>query len=242
MKSFKEWFQLQESMSVYVQGHDYQSDINDLDDVANILKKRVLYPAWEKLDEGQQKKVQEAGSAHHGMIVPDGDYYGEGKNLLNFYIGGWPEEMVPKLVQGIKYFLDNMGIKYAPFETNTSGMYESKVVRISILKYETSKNSPALLNLSNDNATLIFRDLLKFPSEEGGFTDISPADLYRKIEELEKDMIDIHARDAYSSQRQGGAAFFAGGLSTEQITSRLEQIKQIAKWAMDNHYDQMYVL
>lgn len=242
MSRFKEWLHLNESMSVYVQGHDYQSDIHDLDDVANSLKKKVLYPAWDKLSEEQQEKVRKGGSTQHEMIVPDGDYYGDGKKLINFYTAGWPKEMVSGLVQGVKYFLDEMKIKYGPFKTDKSGMFDSEVVRIPILQFGTSKNSPALLNLSNANATLIFGDLLKFPQEESGFTNISPADLYRKIEELEKDMVDVHARDPYSSQKQGGAAFFSGGLSSEQITSRLEQIKQVAKWALDNHYDQMYVL
>lgn len=242
MNSFKDWLQI-ESMSVYVQGYDYQDDINDLDDVANSLKRKVLYPAWEKLSKEQQEMVEKGGSGQHSMIVPDGDYYADSKNqVINFYTAGWPHDMVPGLIQGIKYYLDEMRIKYGQFKIDDSGMFDSEVVRIPVLQYSTSKNSPALLNLSNDNAMVIFRDLLKFPEESGGFVDISPADLYRKIETLEKDMIDIHARDPYSSQQKGGATYISGGLSSEGIASRLEQLKQIAKWALDNHYDQMYVV
>ena len=98
-----------------------------------------------------------------------------------------------------------------------------------------------MLNLANANARLIFGELLGFPGDEGGYSDISPADLYRKIEELERHQLDIHARDAYTMKPKNGPTMMHGGLSSEDISSRLEQIKQIAKWALDNHYDQIYV-
>ena len=105
---------------------------------------------------------------------------------------------------------------------------------------EDRKFAP-MLNLSNANAHLIFGQLLGFPGEEGGYSNISAADLYRKIEELERDQIDIHARDPYSQQRPGGAMMHFGGLSSEDIMLRLEQIKKIAQWALHNHYDTLYV-
>lgn len=152
MKYFNEWMSLRESMSVYVDGHDHQNDINDLDDIANQIKKKVLYPAWDKLTPEDQENVKKGGSAQHSMITPDGDYYGDGKLLINFYSAGWPEQMLPNIINGIKYFLDEMKVKYGPFETNQSGMYNSPVVRIPILQFNATENSPPLLNLSNVNA------------------------------------------------------------------------------------------
>lgn len=241
MKTFIEWLQqINESMSIYVSGHDYHGDINDIDDLAEQLKRKVLYAAFDKLPPEQQKMVRDGGSMHHGMLTPDGSYYSNQEEVLNFYTAGWGE-MIPRLVQGIKYYLDELGVKYGEFKVEKSGMFGSEVMRIPILQWAKSKNTPPLLNMANANARLIFGELLGFPGDEGGYSDISPADLYRKIEELEKHQLDIHARDAYTAKPKNGPTMIHGGLSSGDISSRLEQIKQIAKWALDNHYDQIYV-
>jgi hypothetical protein len=89
--------------------------------------------------------------------------------------------------------------------------------------------------------------LLGFPkdSSHGGFSDISPADLYRKIEDIDDDLLDVHARDAYSTKSPDDSnlnTVFHGKLDKDDIKLRLDQIKKIAKWAMDNHYDDIYVV
>jgi hypothetical protein len=243
MQRFREWFYLNESMNVYVQGHDYHNDINDLSDLAEIVKRKVLDPAWTKLTPEQQEAVRKGGSSSHFMITPDGDYYSNTKNqTLNFYTTGW-ESILPNLIAGIKYFLDEMKVKYGPFRNEKSGMFGGNVVRIPILQFATTKNSPPMINLSNTNARLIFGELLGFPGNESGFSNISPADLYRKIEMLEKEQIDIHARDTYTQQNKNnkGPVIHHMGLSSEDIAQRLEPIKAIAKWALENHFDSIYV-
>jgi hypothetical protein len=227
-------------MSVYVNGHDYHSQINDLDDLANQIKRKVFYPAWDKLSTQQQQDVMDGGSNHHMMFAPDGSYYANGTQILNFYTAGWGN-MIPNLIKGIKYFLDEMNVKYGEFKIEKSNMFNSEVVRIPILKWEQSKNAPPLINLSNNNAHLIFGELLGFQGEDGGYFNISPSDLYRKIESLEKHQYDIHAKDPYTIKHKNGPTVYHGGLSSEDIHTRLEQIKKIAKWALDNHYDQIYV-
>lgn len=236
-----EWLQqINESMSIYVSGHDYHDDINDFDDLAYQLKQKVLYPAWNKLSDDKQKAVQAGGAMQHQMLIPDGSYYSDHEEVLNFYTAGWGE-MIPTLIQGMKYFMDELGVKYGEFKVEKSGMFGSEVIRIPILQWAKSKNTPPLLNMANANARLIFGELLGFPGDEGGYSDISPADLYRKIEDLEKHQLDIHARDAYTTQYKGGATIHHGGLSSEDILIRLEKIKEIAKWALDNHYGQIHV-
>jgi len=239
MRTFLEWLQqINESMSIYVSGHPYHDDINDLDDLANLLKRKVLYPAWDKLPPEAQEAVRSGGSGQHMMLTPDGSYYNNQEEILNFYTTGWGE-MIPRLVQGMKYFMDELGVKYGEFKVENSGMFGGEVVRIPILKWSKSANTPPLLNMSNANAHLIFGELLKFSGEEGAYS-ISSADLYRKIEELEKHQLDLHARDDYSVQKNGSTNYHFG-LSSGDILSRLEQIKKIAKWALNNHYDQIHV-
>ncbi len=237
MKSFLEWVRnLNESVSIYVHGHDYNTNINDLDDLSRHLQRKLIDPFWNKLTPEQQKNV----IPHYEMLTPDGSYYTKGYEILNFYTKGLDEKLISTLIRGIKYYLDELKVKYGPFKTEKSGMYESDVVRIPILKWEKTKNNPPLLNLSNDNARVIFIDLLGLSRSNEGYFSISPTDLYRKIEELDKEKIDIHAREPFSSKSKG-VNFYSGGLSSNDILQRLEQLKKIAKWAMNNHYDEIYV-
>src|SRR5690606_37162048 len=149
MKSFKEWYELRESMSVYTQDRDFQSDIRDLDDIANVLINKLIYPLWNKLSEEQKQDIIKGESNSHGFIVPDGDYYLDPKHqVLNFYTKGWPENILSNITQGIKYYLDEMGIKYGEFKTEQSGMYRSPVIRIPILQFSATKNIPPNLNMS----------------------------------------------------------------------------------------------
>lgn len=241
MKSFLEWLNLHESMSVYVSGHEYNHDVNDLDDLALQIKNRLINPAFSKLSPESKRLVEKGESHRHGIIVPDGDYYSNGKENLNFYTAGWGD-MIPKLLQGVRYFLDEMGVKYGTFKTEKSGIYNSEVVRIPILQWSKTKNNPPLLNLANDNAMLIFGTLLGMPGGNDGFHDISPADLYRKVDSIDTDALDIHARDPYHVKPKNGAEQIHFGLSGQDIQQRLDQIKKIAKWALDNHYDKIDVV
>lgn len=242
MKTFQEWLKVYESMDVYIQGYDTSNDMHDLDDVANKLKIKILYPMFEKLSPEAQEAVRKGGSMMHGMITPDGSYYsGEGE-VINFYSAGWPQELIPHIIQGIKYFLDEMGIKYGQFRTEQSGMNFGQVYRIPVLKFEATKGGPPVLNLSNQNAFLIFKDILGFYDEGGhGFYGISPAELLMKIDNLPDFNVGIHAQEPYTTKTQGGPTVHHGGLDESGIKRRLEQIRQIAIWARDNGYDEIYV-
>jgi len=242
MVNFKKWL-LSETMSVYVQGYDHQEDVHNLDNITDQIRNKLIYPLFEKLDKSQQDEIIKGGSYSHQMIAPDGDYYSNPKNqVINLYLEGWSPEVAKNLISGVKYYLDEMKVKYGPFKEDTSGLFGGRVVRIPILQFDQSA-SPPLFNLSNENARIIFGDLLKFPRDEssGGYSNISVADLYRKIEELEREHISIHSQDSYEVKTKGGALFSHHGMSTEDIMRRLEEIKKVAKWALENHYDQINV-
>lgn len=236
--TFANW--LNESMSVYIQGYNFHEDIKDLDDVCRRLVDMVIEPFWNKLNDEQQQDVRTGGSMYHGIITPDGDYYQSGKQRINFYVGGWPKEMIPKMLSAFEYYLKELKVNHTPIKLDQSNLYKVPVYRTEILKFETTKNSAPELNLANDNARLIFGDLLGFPEENGGFFEISPHDLYIKIENLNKDLLQVHAREPYQTGVNKVTSYH-GGLSAEQIAQRLEIIKKIAKYAMDNGYPEIYV-
>jgi hypothetical protein len=229
-------------MDVLISGYSTQNDMKNLDDIAEYLKRKIINPLWEKLSPEEKDVVRKAGSMHHGILTPDGSYYNrDKKEILNLYTGGWPERFIKSLVEGVKYYLDELKIKYSSFINDKSKMFDGdSVVRIPILSWKPTEDTPPSLNLANGNAMLIFGQLLKYKVEEGGFYNIAPADLIVKIDNLEKDQLRIHARDQYSSTR-GGSQTINGGLDENGIQKRLDAIRNIAQWAIKNHYDSINV-
>jgi len=232
LKTFLEWLELNESMSVYIKGYDYQNNIKDLDDLSWFLIRNVINPI--------EKERIKSGSEDEGWpveypISPDGSYYESGNLVLNFYTTGWSKESIDKIVKGIKYYLDQLVIKYAPpKQPEKSGKYKGKVIRIPILSMRKTKGAPPQLNMANDNAVLIIKDLLGLSLD--GF---SPRDLLIKIDNLDDDLIDIHKRDPYMTR--GKSTVYWGGLSKDDIWKRIEILKQIAKWSIENGYEELYL-
>lgn len=237
MNTFFEWIELNEGMSVMVSSHDYSSQINNIEDVNYFLLKKVIYPAYEKLESADKARIQV-----HNVLAPDGDYYSHGLLVLNFYTNGWGNK-VNDVISGIRYYLDELGVKYDTFKTEKSGMFKGDVVRIPITSISKTSNNAPSLDMSNSNAILIFRDILKIRGNDNdsGFYNINVRDLYQKIENLRDDDIKLHAKDPYSSQVTGGPQVIHGGLNFNDIKLRLNEIKKIALWAMKNHYDTINV-
>ena len=129
--------------------------------------------------------VTDSDSSLHGILAPDGSHYTEGKDIINFYTGGWSPQNVQKILAGIKYYLDEKKIKYGPFAKDMSKMFSNvPVIRIPIISWKPTENIPPAVNLSNFNANLIFGDILKYPEKDGGYLDINPRDLIIKIDNL----------------------------------------------------------
>lgn len=239
MKTFKEWKELHETMDVSVADYNSSGNIRDLDDVTHVLFRQVLAPVYEKISPEDQQKMKEMGPYDAmNVITTDGSYYENGSKVINFYIGGMPEDALNKILNGIHYYLKEMNIKYGPFKTEKSGMYKGNVIRIPVLELKQTENMPTPLNLSNSNAYLIFRDILGY--HERDFYDIPVADLLFKIGQLPDYAPELHQRDPYTVKGKG-PMMYSGGLDASGIKARLDQIKNIALWAQNNGYDKITV-
>jgi hypothetical protein len=238
IKSFYEWTSLNESMNVYVQDYDFSNDVADTFELANWLQKNTVYKLWDDLTDEQQQTVQQKNMPSQ-IITTDG----QDDNVLNFYTAGWPETLKQEIIKQVKALLDQKGIKYGPFKEEKSGMLDSNVVRMPILQMKATENAPPDINMANANAMLIFRDLLGFKGDEGGFSDIGAYELLTAVDRIKKNphLMDIHARDPYQSQTPGGPQMYHGGLDKDSIARRLDQIGQIAQWAISNGYQKLYV-
>ena len=241
MKHFREWLKnMHESVSVYIKDVDYSSHIKNLDDIAELLKKKVIYPMMTKLSPEIQAAINDGGGQSHGIITPDGSYYSDQEMVLNFYTEGWPIQLRDNIVKGIEYFLKEIGATFQPPRTDKSGMYRGAVVRFPITGFEPSKDIPANLNMSNDNAQLVLHDILGIQIEDG-FAEVKAVDLLRQIDNVDPEILGIHSRDPYSQQQKGGnTQVYHGGYNQEQIQRSLQTLKGIAQWAVQNGYQDIY--
>ena len=231
---------ISESMSLMIDGYR-DTDIRDLGGLISMLNGR-LTKHWNQLTDDQQKHVMEKGMPG-GSLQPDGDsdYFGN-EGVINYYTAGWPEDFQQSIVNHLKQTMDQENVKYGPFKKERSGLLDSDVIRIPVLSIpKASQDKPHDINLSNTNAKLIFRDILGFKDEGYSFS-MGAFDLINAINKVNKDIVDIHARDDYSTKTKDGPQMVHFGLDSEDIQYRLGKIKEVAEWAIENGYSKMYVV
>lgn len=144
------------------------------------------------------------------------------------------------------------------YKEKNRDMRKTRVIRIPILQIpKANVNEPPEVNMANSNAVLIFRDILKFEPTHDQNADGSPdpfadagtefgnIDAWQVLQRIDQALrggsIDIHQRDPYTKQQPGNATIHHGGYDASSIKRRLEQIRQIAQWAVDNGYSQLVV-
>jgi hypothetical protein len=246
MKSFQEWLvSINESVTFTVAGHDYSNQIKDLNDLGNFLSRKIIVPHMSKLSEEDLKKAQQI---YPDSISPDFStwQWGEGEEVLNFYTAGF-ETMLPKMLDAIKYFLDDLGIQYGQMRTEKSGVHNSDVIRIPILNMKKLKDPAPEVNMSNRNARIIVHDLLQFPDPNEDEYKLPVADLLIRINNVQDYLIDIHTVEPYSVSKKNQeeelkSTIFNGGLSFEQIKRHLDSLEKLALWAKTNGYDQINLI
>lgn len=242
MISFNEWMNLCEGMSIYVKDHDYGSQVVNIEDIASQLKRFVFYPIWNSIPPEEQAAVKKGGSGTHDTISPDGSFYTDGTQVLNVYTAGWSPQSIQKMIQGIKYYLDEMKVKYGQFKNEKSQMFKTDVIRIPILQFRKTQNPPPEMHLSNATARMIFQDILGINDDgDGSSYEISAADLLMKIGTAQSTAF-LHTQEPEVSQEPGHAMMISGGMDEEGLKHRLNILEKIAQWAISNGYTTIYAV
>ena len=238
--NFYKFYNILESMDVRVKDAEYKNPLNDILSVCQYLSDSV-YKIFTSFNEEQksyysQNRVPE-------LIAPDGNDYFQEKGIINFYLKPIHPSLTDKFIKAIKYYLQEANIKYGQFYEEDSKSMASRVIRIPILQLpEENKDHPPEINLSNGNAHLIFTDVLGFKGIDDYHYLISARDLLMKIDNLPDFVADANSRDDSISYGSGGSQFISFGYSGDQIRQRLEQIRKVAIWAIENHYDTIQVV
>ncbi len=246
--NYRDFFTLQESMTTSVVGADYESkDLENLLGVSFILMRKVVNPVYNTLSKFDMEYFQQNRSME--VITPDGDDTFKPTGTLNFYVAGFREDAVKKIIDGVKRYLPQVGLTLGGVRgPEKSKSFKSDVVRFDITSNKNVDKSEEVpeVQLSNANAHLIYGDVLQLPDFEEGYT-IEAMDLYNRI----KDVLDRHEEDEtyltnlarLPSMDVGdkGAMMYGGAMRADDIVDRLKRIAQLCLYAMKHGHNKISI-
>lgn len=166
-------------------------------------------------------------------IDGDSDYFGQ-EGILNVYTDEIMNNLKDKTLGMIKYYIGefNAELLNRPY-VETSGIRKGDVWRFKI-KINPVNNQPPELNLSNANARILLIDILGYPSDMlEEYPNISANELLMKIEQIEDNDYVIN-KNQRKDKQEGN--MISMGLSPEQIKQRLNELKKVCQWAIENDY------
>jgi hypothetical protein len=229
---------LNESMTATVADKDYeQQDLQDLLGISQLYMRKVIDPIFFNLSKEDQLYFRENRKAMD-FFTPDGGDEFKATGVINFYTTGFKPETVEKMLKGVKYYASEMNIVLGNIsKPEQSRIYPtSQVIRISVIKNNNLDNFEKIpeVQLSYDNAILIFGRLLALPDFEEGYT-IAAIDLLKLIEKVEvKDKQDGEFLYRYSRPTSVDGNMTTGGITPEYLRRKLSELKQLCDYAIDN--------
>jgi hypothetical protein len=263
---FKKSTLLNESMNLYIKGADY-TRLDSLGEISHRLQNAAFHFLSTLPQDQQDYWKKNHAFPTYEIITPDGPYYDESVGIMNFYISGLTRQALVGMLKVIFAKLKQMGINWGKIKTEQSGTYQSQVIRIPILKnpHAGKYSGPPELNMSNVNAYQIFHNVLQYEGEhdfsmkakelmeriqalaqDQGWIDkntIQPTDSAWPKAEYDPEDIENPHLDLVKQigDKLGGARMIGGGLSGDKIRYRLGEIWEIAKWADDHGFEDLYV-
>jgi len=229
---------LNESMTATVADKDYeQQDLQDLLGISQLYMRKVIDPIFFNLSKEDQLYFRENRKAMD-FFTPDGGDEFKATGVINFYTTGFKPETVKKMLNGVKYYASEMNIVLGNIsKPEQSRIYPtSQVIRISVIKNNNLDNFEKIpeVQLSYDNAILIFGRLLALPDFEEGYR-VSAIDLLKLIEKVEvKDKQDGEFLYRYSRPTSVDGNMTTGGITPEYLRRKLSELKQLCDYAIDN--------
>jgi len=228
---------LNETMTATVAGNEDPDNLQDLLGISHAYMRKVIDPIFFKLSQEDQRYFRENRKAMD-FFTPDGGHEFKATGTINFYTTGFKPETVETILAGVNYYASEMNIVIDSIsEPEQSRIYPtSQVIRIKVSKNNNIDNFEKVpeVQLSNDNAKLIFGRLLQLPNFKEGYT-IAAIDLLKAITNVEeKDEQDEEFLYRYSRPASVDGIMTTGGIKPEYLRRKLSELKQLCNYAIDN--------
>jgi len=185
------------------------------------------------------------------IITMDGTNTESKTGIINFYTEGIKPERLNFFLGKIFEFLFENGIHYGHINQNESKMFKVPVIRIPILNSLTPKNRPPQLNMANDNAAFIFKTILKYDIDMWTHDGFDPQELKKRIEYFQgetqfntgehagKPFVKIDFNELKDMNLSGEPT--RSTYDEYDIRQKLNTLKQICDWAINNNSNKIYL-
>jgi len=241
------------SITLYVKEHTRDSSHDTIYKLSWTLMSKVFYewmPEWEK-----NRWAEFHQMSGMDMITIDGFETDTPTGTINFYLdGSIQEDRLPYYLNKIREYLDSVNIKYDEFRREKSNMYDFDVIRIPITDNPHGEigrqEEPPEINMANNNAYFIFRDVLGIKDDLWGL-EIPAVDLKRRIEYFESEdhlpegsevgqdssiSFNDLSDENFMSGRAGRSRYNEG-----KVRNMLDHIKNLCDWAISRGYKTIYL-
>lgn len=167
------------------------------------------------------------------------DGYTDGpEGVLNFYPKDIAPDKIPKILQGALYYLDSLKVQHGEPKHDKSGMFKGEdVIRIHVKIQPFKRQNAPEMNMANGMADHLFRmlNMDSFVNNSNMHdSSISAHDLLIKIDSMPEFQIGQNVvKPSVSGKNKN---FHDFGIDEERMLRNLEQLRTIAKWAIDNGY------
>lgn len=240
---YKDFFSdiLNESMTAAVSGADYESrHLEDMLGLSMKLGSIIIHEIINKLPADEIEHFR--NNRNMELFAVDGNGYNKPTGVINFYTSGLKDDTIKKIIEAVKYYASELNLMLGSIKgPEQSNMFKSQVIRIPVVKnlnIEKKKEHPPEIQMSNSNARLIFKRLLGFGDFDEGYT-IAAIDLLKKIEDiLEKakddEFLYRFAAPEKIDKGQGIATMITGEVSPQYLLMRLNELKKLCEYAINN--------
>ena len=235
---------LKESVDILIKDLPQDDKLYTLGDISHQMNYEIGYNFAVKYDEEIKKKIIDAIRGY-SYITPDGDEYFNETGTINFYSHKFPEDLKAVVLSFLRYALMDRGIKMGKVRIERKGQ-KSEVIRIPIVSNSNKDTNDApQLNLSNENAVFIFKEILgyeyKNDFEEYNEVEIYVDELLNKIN-MAKSMLDYQGHPEKSTRDMSTPKnIYANINGKDYIREKLDQLENIAKYAKEHGYDELYL-
>lgn len=261
---------LKEGMSVMVAGAENASKrFDNILDISTHLES-IAYRIISNLPEDQQTYFSK--NRPFDLLTIDGSSDMDSPTgILNLYYSGYTKSTLLKILKAVLKELKRLNIEYKKPYIEQSRMAKYQVVRIPVIKNNSTYSGPPNLHFSNRNAYHIFHNILGFDAVDeydSGF-EMTAEELKSATEAILKhdpEWINLHRIPTQNSEHpkderddvpdfknphefdvgdtsngRRGTKAINMGLESEDIKQRLELLWTLADWAIKHGHTKIYV-
>jgi len=225
------------SLDVYIKGYTPPQRYNNISDLCEYLLS-VVYKDIKSALTTEEYEYFKENSNTYDFFAPDGDDHYQKVGIINNYVKGFPPSKISWLLKTVLKTLKDINIRVDDIRhENFENSGEMRVIRYTVglnPNANIKKDIPAEINMGSSIASAIIELLGRDPNNS--YFEFDAKGIIKRANDLE-DGVNLRAE---LTRLYGVGKFPLGSNLLESIKSRLNRIRNVAKWAVDHGYQNIY--